>query len=133
MSDEERGHESEAERACWRTVSEVSVQQVVAAAEDVVADAWIEDLEKARRLLLDSLEPLWGRARSQPMSSEQEEDLDRLGRELDAVEAELELVCGASIERSREVQDTLARLRSAWIAAHDADSAEPRVRGSRDT
>ena len=119
-SDAGHGAESEAERVYRRTVDEVAVQQVVAAAEDVVVDAWIEELEKTRRLLLVTVESAWDRESSR--CAYEPDDLGRLRHELEAVEEELESVCCGAIERSQEIQDALARLRSAWMAAYGPDS-----------
>lgn len=94
------------------------------AAEDVIADAWMRELERARTLLLGSFDATWDRARARHTPSDASDDLERLRVEIDAVEGEIERVCLNSIARSQGVRDALARLRLAWVDAYGCDETE---------
>ena len=123
-SDGEYGRALEAERVYLRTLAEVAAQQVAAVAEDIVAEAWMRELERARTLLLGSFEEAWDRARIRPTPGDVSADLEQLRLEIDAVEGEIERVCRNAIARSRTVREGLARLRSAWVEAYGPDEIE---------
>jgi len=124
MSDGKNGRAAEAERVYLSTLDEVADQQVTALAEDIVAEAWMGELERARTLLLGSFEAVWDRARTRRTPSDASDDLERLRVEIDAVEGEIERVCLNAIARSRVVREALARLRSAWVEAYGLDEIE---------
>ncbi|WP_157436723.1 hypothetical protein [Actinospica robiniae] len=123
-SDGEHGRALEAERVYLRTLDEVAAQQVAAVAEDIVSEAWMHELERARTLLLGSFEEVWDRARIRRTPSDASDDLERLRTEIDAVEGEIERVCLGAISRSRTVREALGRLRSAWVEAYGPDEIE---------
>jgi len=99
-------HETEAVLVYRRTLGEVADNRVVAAAEGVIADAWIHELERARRSALASTE------------SEQNADPHRMCLVIEAVDAELERICIEAIDRTRRGRDDLSRLRTAWTDAY---------------
>lgn len=94
--------EAEAVRVYRRTLGEVAASQAVAAAEDVLCDAWIEELERFRTAVLDA------GAFAGPDGTDV----------LAALDEELEHVCLVGIERTRRGREDLARLRAAWLAAY---------------
>lgn len=124
MSDRDDSRASEAERVYLSTLDDVAAQQVAAAAQDIVADAWMRELEQARTLLLGSFDALWDRARARRTLSDASDDLERLRLEIEAVEGEIERVCLDTIARSRSVRDALDRLRTAWVDAYGLDEIE---------
>lgn len=124
MSDRDDSRASEAERVYLSTLDDVAAQQVAAAAQDIVADAWMRELEQARTLLLGSFDALWDRARVQRTPSDASDDLERLRLEIEAVEGEIERVCLDTIARSRSVRDALDRLSTAWVDAYGLDEIE---------
>lgn len=124
MSDREHGRALEAELVYLRTLDEVAAQQVAATAEDIVAEAWMQELERARAVLLGSFDEAWDRARVRRTPSGATDDLERLRGEIDVIEGEIERVCLNAIARSRAVREALARLRSAWVDAYGPDDIE---------
>ena len=139
-------HEDDAVRVYRRTLGEVAGHQVVAAAEDVVGDAWIEELERFRDAVLDAAgsvrtadrtardelrdELREARRRAgageitrahQGLAAAREHrriGLDEVCQVLEALDEELEHVCTAGIERARRGREELARLHAAWFAAY---------------
>jgi hypothetical protein len=126
----------EAAREYRRFFDQVAENQVVAAAEDILTDGWISELE----LLRTSLKRAADRARgSERVARGRAEDAEQLGdpaeivrgrrqlaqaltarrleyreigRLLREVDAALETACEVGIERAQHGRDDLARLRS---------------------
>ncbi|HEX4786836.1 MAG TPA: hypothetical protein VH372_00130 [Actinospica sp.] len=96
---------TEAERVYRRILGEVAEDRVVAAAEDIITDVWIGELEQARRDIMASAEA-------------DQADLHQVCLVLEAVDAEIERVCLVGVERSRRGRDELFRLRAAWDKAY---------------
>jgi hypothetical protein len=141
MSESERDPESI--RRYERTVSEVVEHQVVDEAEDVIARAWIAELdemrrtalrlaaaarlaENAARIELRAAQALGrpvrlatAQARLTVIEAEQAESLERAHALLAAVDAALEAIRRAGMERSQRGQEDLRLLRTAWTAAFD--------------
>jgi hypothetical protein len=141
MSESERDPESI--RRYERTVSEVAEHQVVDEAEDVIARAWIAELdemrrtalrlaaaarlaENAARIELRAAQALGrpvrlatAQARLTVIEAEQAESLERAHALLAAVDAALEAIRRAGMERSQRGQEDLRLLRTAWTAAFD--------------
>jgi hypothetical protein len=97
--------ETEAVRLYRRILGEVAEDQVVTAAEDIITDVWIVELEQARREIMATAEV-------------DNADLARVCLVLEAVEAEIERVCLVGVERSRRGRDELSRLGVAWDEAY---------------
>jgi hypothetical protein len=134
-------HESEAARVYRRLRGEVTARQVVAAAEDIVTDVWIDELELTRCSVLECADPVrrahlaarqsllraqvlgdpGAIARAQARLSEvvdgQEADLEGLDLVLDALDTELERTCRAAAERARRRREDASRLRAACADA----------------
>lgn len=123
-SDRDHGRALEAERVYLRTLDEVAAQQVVALAEDVLSEAWMQELERARSLLLGSFDTVWDQARIRRTPGDASDDLERLRGEIDAVEGEIERVCRNAITRSRLIREAFVRLRCAWVEAYGPDEIE---------
>lgn len=116
-----REHETEAVRVYRRTLDEVAAQQVIAAAEDVIADGWIDELERMRGAAIESAAAMLQQNRAELDHAEAERvrvDLDRVRALVDAVDAEVECACRAALDRTRRGRADLARLRTAWTAAY---------------
>jgi hypothetical protein len=105
MAGPDPDHRAEAVRAYQRLLGEVAEDQVVAAAEDVITDVWIAELEQGRREIMACAE-------------EDEADLHKVCLVLDALDAEIERVCLVGVERSRRGREELSRLRAAWADAY---------------
>jgi hypothetical protein len=103
MADTDRT--TEAVRVYRRILGEVAEDQVVAAAEDVVTDVWIAELEQAKREIMASAEV--NRA-----------DQRQVCLVLEAVDAEIERVCLVGVQRARHGRDELSRLGAAWDRAY---------------
>jgi hypothetical protein len=135
-------HDSEAVRAYRRTLGEVAETRVVATAEDILTDAWIDELERFRTVILgvaDSARRADRAAREEvheaqthgtpeeiarahrhlaSVAAERSIDFEEARRLLDALDEELEVTCLAGIERARRGKEDHARLRAAWRAAY---------------
>lgn len=133
--------DAEAVRVYQRTLDEVAENQVVASAEDILTDAWIGELEQvrgetmagadmlrdedesARELVrraqegADATELARAQARLSEVAAMREADIEAARLLVDAVDAELEHVCRAAVERTRRGRDDLSRLRAAWADA----------------
>lgn len=134
---------ADAVRCYLRTLDRVAERQVVAAAEDVLCDTWIAELERFRAAVLDAAAAS-GSERRRPRGEGVREaqrhgnpaelalvharlaasadvrhlDFDEARHVLAALDEELERVCLAGIERTRRSREDLARLRAAWLAAY---------------
>jgi hypothetical protein len=132
----------EAVLAYRRTLGEVAESQVVAVAEDILSDAWIAELEQARRDAKagsDAVLRAEDVARDRLRRAQQGSDLKALARAqarlaraetrraaelhrmrmlIETVDDELELVCLAGIERAEQLRLDLSRLGDAWVAAY---------------
>ncbi|HWG26170.1 hypothetical protein [Actinospica sp.] len=117
-------------------------RQVVDAAEEVLTRAWIAELDEMRReglrlaiavRIADRMareklqraqtggrpdELTRAHARLVETSAETSECLGHVNALLASVDAELEAVCRAGLERTRRSQEDLRRLRVAWTAAY---------------
>jgi len=126
-----------------RTLNEIVERQAVDEAENVLACAWIAELEAMRRKVLrlavearlagnaariqlrnaqalgESAELARAHARLTAIQARQEVNLEQAHSLLASVDSELEVICRAGIERSRRSQQDLRRLRIAWLAAFD--------------
>lgn len=142
MSEIER--DPEAARRYARTVSEVAERQVVDEAENVLANAWIAELDEMRRTALRlaaaaRLAESSARAELQAaqalgrpvhlaraherlavIEAEQQVSIDRARALLAGVDCALETIRQAGIERSQRGQEDLRRLRTAWTAVFGA-------------
>jgi hypothetical protein len=146
-----RDHDAEAVLAYRRTLEEVASNQVVAAAEDILTDVWIAELERVRRETLagadtlgdaheaaardlvrraqDSGDPA-AAARARALLSEveatREADLHAARLLVEAVDAELEHAGRAALKRAQRVRDDLFRLHAAWRDAYGRDTRDER-------
>jgi hypothetical protein len=140
MSD--TGHETEAVRVYRRVLEEVAAHEVVAEAEDVVTDAWIEEIERARHGVIECTEPVRradraprerllrarergdrdavarAQARLSEVVDEQNANLDRIRLVLEGLDEALERTCRAATERARQGREDLSRLRAARADAY---------------
>lgn len=134
--------ETEAMQAYRRTLGEVAENRVVAAAEDVLTDTWIEELEHFRSIVLGMVGSVCraeriarDEVRAAQMRSSADEiarahrhleavsvdgnlDLHEVRRLLDALDGELELACQVGMARARRTREDYARLRAAWHGAY---------------
>lgn len=125
-----------------RTLRAVAQNQVVDAAEAILAQAWLTHLGEMRRSALELVDATRSahqeamiRLRTAQRRDDPAEiahaqqfverveyelggDLDASRRLLASVEEHVELVCRAGYERVQRKQADLDRLRSAWIAAY---------------
>lgn len=135
-------HRAEAERAYRRTLSEVADNQVVAAAEDILTDAWIGELEQVRSETLactdtlheadesareqvrraqqsgDPVELAEAQSRLEEVAAMREADVEVARLLVEAVDAELEHVCHVAVERTQQGREDQSRLRAAWSDAY---------------
>jgi hypothetical protein len=133
---------TDAVRFYRRTLGEVAAHQVVAAAEDIVGDKWIDELEQTRRRVLGRADPVnradhtareslrqaqergdpsavvRAQARLSEVIDDQILDLDRIRAAVEAVDAQLERGHAAAAERTRQTRRELGRLRAAWTDAY---------------
>ena len=133
---------AEAVRVYRRTLDEVAENQVVAAAEDILTDAWIGELEQVRGETLactdtlheadesarelvrraqrsgDLAELADAQARLSEVTAMREADIEVARLLVEAVDAELEHVCHVAVERSRRGRDDMSRLHAAWSEAY---------------
>lgn len=133
---------SAAVRVYRRTLGEVAKSQVVAVAEDILSDAWIAELEQARRDAEaggDAVLSAEYAARDRVRLAQQGSDLKELARAqarlaraetrraaelhkmrmlMETVDDELEHVCLAGIERAEQLREHLSRLGVAWAEAY---------------
>lgn len=139
------GGEETAVLAYRRTLRSVAENQVVDAAESILAQAWLTHLGELRRCALDLVDATRGahrealtRLRAAQTLADPAEiahaqefvervevelggDLDASRRLLASVEEHVELVCRAGYERVQREQADLDRLRVAWLAAYGDD------------
>lgn len=137
-----KDHRAEAERAYQRTLGEVSENQVVAEAEDILTEAWIGELEQVRSETLactdtlheadesarelvrraqesgDRVELAEAQAKLAEVAAMREADIEVAGLLVEAVDAELEHVCHVAVERTQRGREDLSRLRAAWSDAY---------------
>lgn len=138
----ETGHDPSAVRAYERALAEVAEQLAVNEAEELVARAWIRELDEVRRAglrlamtvrvaertareLLRAAQ-LGGRpselARAHSRFAQVEaETVNSLGHAdalLASVDAQLDVVCNAALERARRNERAQEKLRAAWTAAY---------------
>jgi hypothetical protein len=135
-------HKAEAARVYRRVLHEVGASQAVAAAEDIITDAWIAELDSVRRDVVHSADRVRGadRVAREVMGRAQRErdpagiahaqlrfaessltskcELDLLHVLLDSVDAAIEQACFAGTQRARLGREDLARLRVAWSEAY---------------
>jgi hypothetical protein len=129
-------HENEAVRVYRRVLGEVAENRAVASAEDVIADVWIDELERARRGVLESADGIGDTDRAArereslrrarelgdpaalARAREQRGDLRRMRLVLEAVDTELGWACRAVLERTRRGREDISRLSAAWIDAY---------------
>lgn len=132
-------HEAEAERVYRRTLGEVADSQVVAEAEDILCDTWIEELERFRSAVLEAA-AVGGRLQDERAVPEKAAPmalhgyglpiyglpigLDEACEVLAALDEELEHVCLVGLERTRRGREDLVRLRAAWLAAYGDEGTE---------
>lgn len=120
-------HEAEAARIYREAACEIAEHQVVAAAEDVLTDAWIGELEQYRAGLLRVAEHTRQAGQADRAGGELVfrrlalQEVTRLLREADAA---LEAVCATGIERARQLQHDLVSLLSLSAGAGRADICE---------
>lgn len=140
--------DSEAVRVYRHTLGEVAEGQVVAAAEDILCDTWIDELERFRSCLVEAASSARCTDRGRTLrdvvrEAQRQGDPDEIARAhqqlaafedcrhmsvdetcqvLVALDDELERVCTAGIERARHGREDLARLRTAWQAAYGGDA-----------
>ena len=131
-------------RVYERTLTEVAERQVIAEAEDALTRAWVGELETMRReglrlamtvRVATSLARLHlreaeaggraselARAHARLVATEADaaQGIGHARTLLDSVDAELEAVCQAALERTRRGERDVQRLRDAWTAAYGA-------------
>jgi len=128
-----------------RTLREVAEHRVVDEAEEVLARAWIAQLDEMRRAALGLVaaarlarraaraevrdaerggrlgEMAVAHARLKSIEAMQDGELNDARALIAAVDAELELVCRAGIDRARRDRADHSRLRTAWRAAYGGE------------
>jgi hypothetical protein len=134
--------ETEAVRVYRRTLDEVVATQAVAAAEDVLTDAWVAELEQTRRDAVadgdralsaqsaarervhkaeqaaDPAELALAQAQLLQCESAQTTELEKVRVLVEAVDAELEHACVVGVERAQRLREDLSRLGAAWTDAY---------------
>lgn len=142
----ETGSEPSAVRAYELALHEVAERLAVDEAEEVVARAWIAELDDMRRkglrlamavrvaerMARESLRAaqVAGRPRElarahtrfAAVEAESANGLAHADALVAAVDAELAAACGAGLERARRGERELRRLRTAWTAAYEVAS-----------
>ena len=137
----ETGGHPAAVREYERVLREVAERRAVDEAEGVLARAWIAELDEMRRTalgLVAAARPTSGESGTEPRdahfhgrpaelaranahleaaAAEQRISLEQARSILASVDAEIEMVCEAVVERTRRSQDDLYRLQAAWAAA----------------
>jgi hypothetical protein len=145
MPESER--DPEAVRQYERTVRAVAERQVVDEAENLVAHAWIAELdemrrtalrlaaaarlaENAARIELRTAQELGrpvllakAQARLTVIEAEQEDSIDRAHALLAAVDTALEAIRQAGLERAQRNKQDLHLMRDAWAAAYGPGDA----------